>query len=87
MSSNRSKVVMGPPFVHDDTGGHPMALPELNAVVSADGLGLSLPAQHPGVWLLLLAYTDPATLQLRSSVPVFGVILAASCVNTLVRYL
>ena len=37
MSSNRSKVVMGPPFVRNGTGGNPMALPELNAVVSALG--------------------------------------------------
>lgn len=37
MSSNRSTVVMGPPFVRNGTGGNPMALPELNAVVSAVG--------------------------------------------------
>lgn len=40
MSSNRSKVVMGPPFVRNGTGGNPMALPELNAVVSAVGSNL-----------------------------------------------
>jgi hypothetical protein len=33
---------MGPPFVRNGTGGNPMALPELNAVVSAVGPDLGI---------------------------------------------
>eukprot|EP01043_Picozoa_sp_COSAG02_P056000 COSAG02_NODE_6577_length_3484_cov_1.829542_2_plen_344_part_00 len=50
MSSNLSKVTMGPPFVQPGLGGNPGALPELNAIIAvfstgptgvADGLGAS----------------------------------------------
>eukprot|EP00039_Didymoeca_costata_P021206 m.343770 g.343770 ORF g.343770 m.343770 type:complete len:809 (+) comp23276_c0_seq1:128-2554(+) len=39
MSSNRSKVVMGPPFVPVNGTGNPMALPELNAIIAAFSTG------------------------------------------------
>ena len=39
MSSNRSKVMMGPPFVEPGFGGNPGALPELNAIIAAFSTG------------------------------------------------
>lgn len=39
MSSNKSKVIFGPPFVPEGGRGNPMALPELNAIIAAFSTG------------------------------------------------
>ena len=46
MSSNGSKVVMGPPFIQNGSG-NPMALPELNAIIAAFRCACAHPAAHP----------------------------------------